>query len=60
MDDYLEFIDDLRHMSLDNAFNGPVVDDMAIFLAHSPELIGGNILGTCLNYVVSVMIMFFD
>ena len=38
MDDYVEFIDDLRHVHLDNVISGPVIDDMVTFLANCPEL----------------------
>ena len=38
MDDYVEFIDDLRHVYLDNVISGPMVDDMVTFLANCPEL----------------------
>ena len=38
MDDFVEFVDDLRHVYLDNVFSGPVIDDMVIFLANCPEL----------------------
>ena len=40
MDDYVEFIDDLRHAYLENVISGPVVDDMVTFFAHCPELAG--------------------
>ena len=38
MDDYVEFIDDLRHVYLNNVTSGPVNDDMVTFLASCPEL----------------------
>ena len=38
MDDYVEFVDDLRHVYLDNVISGPVIDDMVIFLTNCPEL----------------------
>ena len=38
MDDYVEFVDDLRHVYLDNMIRGPMVDDMVTFLAIYPEL----------------------
>ena len=38
MDDYVEFIDDLRHVYLDNMVSGPMVDDMVTFLANCLEL----------------------
>ena len=38
LDDYVDFIDDLRHVYLDNVISGPVVDDMVTFLAHCSEL----------------------
>ena len=37
-DDYVEFIDDLRHVYLDNVISGPVVDEMVSFLANCLEL----------------------
>ena len=39
LDDYVEFIDDLRHVYFENVISGPVVDDMVSFLAHCPELV---------------------
>ena len=36
--DYVEFIDNLRHVYLDNVISGPVVDDMVTFLTPCPEL----------------------
>ena len=38
MDDYVEFVDDLRHVYLDNMISGPMVDDTFTFLANCPEL----------------------
>ena len=38
IDDFVEFIDNLRHLYLDNVIGAPVVDDMVTFLAHCPEL----------------------
>ena len=38
MDDFVEFVDDLRHLYLGNVISGPVIDDMAIFLTNCPEL----------------------
>ena len=38
MDDFVEFVDDLRHVYLDNVISGPVIDDMVIFLANCPAL----------------------
>ena len=38
MDDYVKFVDDLRHVYLDNVIRGPMVDDMVTFLANCPEL----------------------
>ena len=38
MDDYVEIIDDLRHVYLDNVIRGPLVLDMVTFLANCPEL----------------------
>ena len=38
MDDYLEFIDDLRLVSLDEIHIGPDIEDMVTFLSSSPEL----------------------
>ena len=39
MDDFVEFVDDLRHVYLDNVISGPGIDDMVIFLANCPELV---------------------
>ena len=38
MDDYLEFVDDLRFVSLDELHIGPKIEDMVTFLSSSPEL----------------------
>ena len=38
MDDFLEFIDDLLFVYLDERYMGPTIEDMAIFLSSSPEL----------------------
>ena len=38
MDDYLEFIDDLRFIYLDELHIGPKIEDMVTFLSSSPEL----------------------
>ena len=39
MDDYVEFVDDLRHVYLDNVISEPVIDDMVTFLSDCPELV---------------------
>ena len=38
MDDYLEFVDDLRFVYLDELHSGPKIEDMVTFLSLSPEL----------------------
>ena len=38
MDDYVEFIDNLRHVYLEKVISGPVIDDMVTFLANCPEM----------------------
>ena len=38
MEDFVEFVDDLRHVYLDNMISGPMVNDMVTFLATCPEL----------------------
>ena len=38
MDDFVEFVDDLCHVDLDNVISGPVIDDMVTFRANCPEL----------------------
>ena len=38
MDDYLEFVDDLRFVCLDELHIGPKIEDMVTFLSSSPEL----------------------
>ena len=38
MDDYLEFVDDLRFVYLDELHIGPKIEDMVTFLSLSPEL----------------------
>ena len=39
IDDYVEFIDDVRHVYLDELGVGPDVEDMVSFLASCPELL---------------------
>ena len=34
----MEFVDDLRHVYLDNVISGPVIDDLVTFLSNCPEL----------------------
>ena len=38
MDDYMEFIDDIRFVYLDELHIGPQIEDMITFLSSSPEL----------------------
>ena len=38
IDDYIEFVDDVRHVYLDELGVGPCVEDMASFLSSCPEL----------------------
>ena len=38
MDFYLEFVDDIRHINLDELNCGPAVEDMVSFLSSCPEL----------------------
>ena len=38
IDDYIEFIDDVRHVYLDELSVGPDVEDMVSFLSSCPEL----------------------
>ena len=38
MDDYVEIVDDLRHVYLDNVISGPVIDDIVTFISNCPEL----------------------
>ena len=38
IDDYIEFIDDVRHVYLDEVCVGPSVEDMVSFLSSCPEL----------------------
>ena len=38
MDDYVEFVEDLRHVYLDNVISGPFIDDMVTFLSNCREL----------------------
>ena len=38
MDDYMEFIDDIRFVCLDELHIGPKIEDMITFLSSSPEL----------------------
>ena len=39
MDDYVEFVEDLRLVYLDNVVSGPVIDDMVTFLSNCPVLV---------------------
>ena len=59
MDDYLEFIDDLRFVYLDELHIGPKIEDMVTFLSSSPELSKREYLSNvfkfcclCLGHVV--------
>ena len=38
LDDYVEFVDDLRHVYVDNTISGPMVDEMVAYVANCPEL----------------------
>ena len=38
MDDYMEFVDDIRFVYLDELHIGPKIEDMITFLSSSPEL----------------------
>ena len=38
IDDYIEFVDDVRHVYLDELGNGPSVEEMVSFLSSCPEL----------------------
>ena len=38
MDDFVDFVDDLRHVYLDNVISGPIIDDMVTFVANCPKL----------------------
>ena len=38
LDDYVEFVDDLRHVYVDKMISGPMVEDIVTFLANYPEL----------------------
>ena len=55
MDDYVEFVDDLRHVYLDNVVSGPVIDDMVTFFRIVLSWLAGNTRYTCSNYVVCVL-----
>ena len=39
MDDYLEFVDDVRHIYLDDSRTGPAIDDMVSFLSSSSDFV---------------------
>ena len=59
MDDYLEFIDDLRFVYLDELHIGPEIEDMVTFSSSSPELSKQdytayvfNLCCLCLGHVV--------
>ena len=54
MDDYLEFIDDLRFVYLDKLHIGPKIEDMVTLLSLSPKLSNENIPPMCSNCVVCV------
>ena len=58
IDDYIEFIDDVRHVYLDEVGVGPDVEDMVSFLSSCPELSRGeytwdlfNLCCLCLGHV---------
>ena len=55
MDDYVEFIDDLRHVHLDNVISGPVIDDMVTFWQTVLSWPAGNIRCKSSNYAVCVL-----
>ena len=55
MDDYVEFVDDLRHVYLDNVISGPVIDDMVTFCLIVLSWPAGNMHCTSSNYVVCVL-----
>ena len=38
MDDFVEFLDDIRYVDLENLVAGPSIDDMVTFLSDCPEL----------------------
>ena len=38
MDDYMEFVDHIRHICLDDLIYGPTIEDMVFFLSSCPEL----------------------
>ena len=57
IDDYVEFIDDVRHVYLDELGVGPDVEDMVLFCQHAPSCNGGSIPGICSNCVVFVWAM---
>ena len=59
MDDYLEFIDDLSFVCLDELHNGPKIENMVTFLSSSPEmskreytLFVFNLCCLCLGHIV--------
>ena len=57
IDDYVVFIDDVRHVYLDELGVGPDVEDMVSFLSSCPELGVEGILGIYSNCVVCVWVM---
>ena len=54
MDDYLEFIDDLRFVYLDELHIRPKIEEMVTFLLSSPELSKREYTSYCSNCVVCV------
>ena len=58
MDHYVEFMDDLRHMYLDNVVSGPVVDVLVLSWHIVLSSLAENIRCTYLNYVFYVLVKF--
>ena len=62
MDDYVEFVDDLRHVYLDYMISGPMIDVMVTFMANCPELArryyilyNFKLCCLCLGYIFPVL-----
>ena len=52
IDDYVEFVNGVRHVYLDELGVGPAVEDMVSYFPHVPNYHGGSIAGTFSNCVV--------
>ena len=57
MDDYVELVDEVRHISLDNFGTGPAIEDIFYFLSACPELAQREYTLMASNPVICVWVM---